>query len=90
MKISATTVMTSRVYRAEAALAMVRSYAGEMLETITRGYRFRKMVATRPTIPMAVATNAQPSSRSRSSHSTTATATIASTGTIGGTIPVLC
>src|SRR5581483_5758379 len=54
---------------------------------MTRGYRFRKIVAVSSTIDTPVATKAQPSSRSRSSHSTAATARSAVTGTTPGTTP---
>ena len=67
----------------------MRSYAGEMLETMTLGYRFKKIVATRQISPTAVATKAQPSRCSRSSHPTTAIEAMARIGTIGGTSPVL-
>ena len=60
-----------------------------MLETMTLGYRFKKIVATRQTSPTAVATKAQPFSFSRSSHPTTAMAAMARIGTTGGTRPVL-
>ena len=58
-----------------------------MLDTMTRGYRFRKIVAIRPTMATALAMNAQPCSFSRMSHPTTATAATARIGTNGGTMP---
>jgi hypothetical protein len=47
---------------------MVRSKRGLKLETMTRGYRFRKMVAVSSTIDAPVAAKAHPSSLSRISH----------------------
>jgi hypothetical protein len=63
----------------------VRLFAKSVLETITRGYRLVKIVATQSTAARAVITKAQPLRRPRAKSTASATAaTPSAAGRIGG------
>ena len=85
-KIAATTVMTSRVWWAEAALQTVSAGPGPV-ETITRGNSAVKTAATAATMPSALSPNATPSRAARTRSPDAAKASPHPAARASGTAP---
>src|ERR1700730_13614533 len=85
-KIAATTVMTSRVWCAEAALQTVRDGPGPE-ETIARGNSGVKTAATAATMPSALRANATPGRPARTRIPDTVKASPQPAASTTGTVP---
>ena len=75
-----TIVISFSEYGEDDAFWIVRLFAGLVLDTITRGYRSMKNVATVAAIAKVVIANAHPSRSSRMSHATANDAITAAVG----------